>query len=107
MPEKTPFRKMAASSPPFNLQGEAGVRVCKGIGLSNLGNTCYLNSIIQCLHATPVMSAYFLSNRHVEHARGNALLVEAFAETVKELANKSFGSSTPLRLKNVLGRRSS
>ena len=34
-------------------------------GLSNLGNTCYLNAAVQCLSNTNVLSEYFKHNCHV------------------------------------------
>jgi ubiquitin carboxyl-terminal hydrolase 8 len=34
-------------------------------GLVNLGNTCYMNSAIQCLSNTPELTDYFLSKRFV------------------------------------------
>ncbi|XP_057572269.1 ubiquitin carboxyl-terminal hydrolase 36 isoform X2 [Hippopotamus amphibius kiboko] len=40
---------------------------CVGAGLHNLGNTCFLNSTVQCLTYTPPLANYLLSK---EHARG-------------------------------------
>ncbi|XP_078427266.1 ubiquitin carboxyl-terminal hydrolase 36 [Cetorhinus maximus] len=41
------------------------VRVCRvGAGLHNLGNTCFLNSTIQCLTYTPPLANYLLSKEH-------------------------------------------
>ena len=35
-----------------------------GAGLSNMGNTCFLNSVLQCLSYTPPLVNYLLSGEH-------------------------------------------
>lgn len=34
------------------------------IGLKNRGNTCYLNTSVQCLSNLPMLTDYFISNKH-------------------------------------------
>lgn len=33
-------------------------------GLANLGNTCFMNSILQCLVHMPCLQQYFLTETH-------------------------------------------
>lgn len=35
-----------------------------GAGLENMGNTCFLNSVLQCLTYTPPLINYIFSNEH-------------------------------------------
>lgn len=56
------------------------------VGLANLGNTCYLNAILQCMLQCPLLVNYFLRNEFMQHLnKSNPLgsggrLASAFAE---------------------------
>ena len=45
------------------------------IGLNNLGSTCYLNSILQCLNQTEPLTNYFLSDEGISKIKNNNLLL--------------------------------
>ncbi|CDO92811.1 unnamed protein product [Kluyveromyces dobzhanskii CBS 2104] len=83
------------------------------MGLSNLGNTCYMNSALQCLLHVPELNEYFLykgyeaeinvdnplgHKGHVAHAFGH-LLQSLFGSTYKKKA--SF--LAPRNFKSIIG----
>jgi hypothetical protein len=44
----------------------------QGAGLRNLGNTCYLNSVLQCLTYTEPFVAYLQSGKHKSSCKSRA-----------------------------------
>lgn len=70
-------------------------------GLTNLGNTCYMNSILQCLMAIKPFVAIFLSSK--EGFPG--ALAKAYAQFAQQFSSKSSGCITPAPLKKVVQQR--
>ncbi|CAE7198598.1 UBP5 [Symbiodinium necroappetens] len=77
------------------------------VGLQNLGNTCFMNSSIQCLSNIPQLREYFLDldkerlNRTAHKTQGK--LAESFADLLKMMWRENTAKVAPRNFKYQVG----
>ncbi|EGX43880.1 hypothetical protein AOL_s00210g327 [Orbilia oligospora ATCC 24927] len=82
-------------------------------GLKNLGNTCYMNSIIQCMSGTVPLARYFLSGFYKGHLNrenrlgSRGIFAEAFANLNRNLWEETYAFVSPVTIKDISGRLNS
>ncbi|XP_046489132.1 ubiquitin carboxyl-terminal hydrolase 8 isoform X5 [Neodiprion pinetum] len=77
-------------------------------GLKNLGNSCYMNSIIQCLSNTTSLARYFIHGLYTDdlntkNKKTQGQVVEEVAQVIKALWCGHYRSISPRDLKVAIG----
>ncbi|GAB0096117.1 Ubiquitin carboxyl-terminal hydrolase [Sergentomyia squamirostris] len=76
-------------------------------GLRNVGNSCYMNSIIQCLSNSTSLTEYLIQGgfrKHVNRgAKTQGRIVEELAAVMEALWSGKYRSISPIHLKYTIG----
>ncbi|KAF9349159.1 CSN-associated deubiquitinating enzyme Ubp12 [Mortierella sp. AD094] len=111
MPSTYPYSYLNSRSNNFSLQSQSPGPAVDGIcGLSNLGNTCFMNSALQCLSNSKDLTQYILAGAwrdelNLDNPLGmGGEVARAYANLIDKLWRGSSKVFSPREFKSTIGR---